>query len=137
MPRPSFSWNWGILSKLGSATIALATLHTADASTPPATPADGVKDPIGALRVPMGHVLLRREGDTVYISENGVPLEELVLTSPDGLRLRRLVEELDLANGPVSVPVNRVIIADGGSGIGAATRQARPKESETDEAPGK
>jgi hypothetical protein len=127
---PSFSTKWGTFSKLGTAVMGLAALFTADAraTTEPGGPAK-----VGAIpsSLGIGEVLVRRDGQRVFISENGSTFEELQLDdTDDGARVKSLLNELKVGADPVSISVGRVIVADGGSSINAPTQSGRSDQSD-------
>ena len=133
MPRASSSLTSAILAKLGTAMVGFIALFSAGAQADIADrkPPDGVKDDIRPTSRALAQVLVRKDGDKVYVSEDGIAYKELALRdTPDGARLKKLLNELDLGPKPMAVPVGRVIVADGGAGVHAPKDAERPKESQ-------
>lgn len=122
-----------VLLKLSAAMVGLAALFTAGAQADIADPrpADGVKDGMRPATRGLPEVLVRSDGDRVYISENGTAYDELALRdTPEGARLKRMLDDLNLGPEPIAVPVGRVIVADGGAGVHAPKEAERSEEAE-------
>jgi hypothetical protein len=132
MPRAILSFQSALATKLSTAMVGLAALFTAGAQADIADPrpAHGV-DGMGPTSRELAQVFIRKDGGKVYISENGTAYRELALRdTPDGVRLKKLLNELDLGSEPMAVPVGRMIVADGGAGVHAPKQAERPKEAE-------
>jgi hypothetical protein len=132
MPDAIPSFQSAVVAKLGMAMVGLAALFTAGAQADIAvpSPADGV-DGMGPASQELAQILIRQDGGKVYISENGTAYRELALRdTPDGVRLKKLLNELDLGPEPMAVPVGRMIVADGGAGVHAPKEAERPNDAE-------
>jgi hypothetical protein len=130
--RLSYKW---AMPKLGTAMMALAALFTAgaQAATGEGKAPGRLKESINSSTSTIGQVLIRRDGERAYVSENGLTFDELDLNDTDeGRRLTRLLDALNVGSEPVRVPVDRLIVADGGSAIGAVSHS--DKEHSGDEA---
>ena len=135
--RLSFNWT---LPKLGTAIMALAAVFTAgaQATTSKGKSPEGLKESVNSATSMIGQVLVRRDGERVYVSENGVTFDELDLNGTDeARRLRTLLDALNIGSDPVRVPVGRLIVADGGSAIGAAMQSDKAQGSDGQAAQGK
>jgi hypothetical protein len=81
-------------------------------------------------------VVVRSDGEKIYISERGGSFQELSLgETPEALRLRKLLDAAGATRGSVSVPVGSIIVANGGSQVGGPAPEAprtvkakRPKQ---------
>lgn len=61
------------------------------------------------------NVSIRMEGEKIFLSEDGGDFRELHLgRTSAALHLRKLLNEADGAEGPLSVPVGSFIVANGG-----------------------
>ena len=132
MPEAIPSFQSAVVARLSTAMMGLAALFTAGAQADIAKPrpADGV-DGMGPTSRELAEVLVRQDGGKLYISEDGTAYRELALRdTPDGVRLKKLLNELDLGPEPMAVPVGRMIVADGGAGVHAPKQAERPKEAE-------
>ena len=84
--------------------------------------ATSLREP-GVRRPNMGQVVIRTDGENICFSDDGATFEAIDETT-DGVRLRELLKRLNIGSEAVVVPVNRVIVADGGAGA------HRPKQAE-------
>jgi len=131
--RASSSFTSAVLSKLSTAMVGLAALFTAGAQADIADPrpVDGIQDGTGPTSRELSQVLIRKDRGKLYISENGTAYRELALAdTPDGTRLKKLLDDLNLGPEPMAVPVGRMVVADGGAGVHAPKRADRPEENE-------
>jgi hypothetical protein len=123
MPRSS-SKAWFPIARLGTLVMGVGALFGvhARAATPEVTaPAQD-------------EVVVRSEGDKIYVSERGGSFQELRLgKTPAALHLRKLLDAAGAGRGSVSVPVGSIIVANGGSQVGgptpAASRAAKAKRT--------
>lgn len=84
-----------------------------------------------AAQPPASEVVLRTEGDRIYISERGDAFRELLLgDTPETAVLRRLLQQAGAER--VTVPVGSIVVANGGGNASGM----KPKAS-TDEPPAK
>lgn len=133
MPQASSSFLSAVLTKLSTALVGFAALFTAGAHADivDQKPVEGVKDGTRRASRELAQVLVRKDGDQVYFSEDGTAYRELALRdTPDGARLKKLLNEMDLGPEAISVPVGRMIVADGGAGVHAPRKADRPKKNE-------
>lgn len=72
-------------------------------------------------------VSIRIEGETIYISKDGAPFEELPLgDTAEAAYLKKLLRDEGAGARPVSVPVGSMIVASGGgSGKGEKPKSSR------------
>ena len=134
MPRRSFRPRWASLAKLGTAVMGFSALFATEtrANNSGTNPANPVGARPHAAPADIGRLLVRSEGGTLYLSEDGTRFEELVIDdSADGKRVKRLLEELEIGRDPVSVPVSRVIVADGGASPNLSKRNTKQSNDDT------
>lgn len=80
----------------------------------------------GSALAASSQVLLRSEGETVLIAQDGTGFRELRLgDTPEAAHLRQLLRETVSGAGTVAVPVDPFIVANGGGGGDGA----KPKPS--------
>jgi hypothetical protein len=101
-------------------------LFAGAAQAAPALPAQGQSSP-------QGTVFLKSDKGQVLLSERGGAFAPLFLgNSPEAAELAKLLRQLSPDGSAVAVPVNRLIVADGGMSVPAARstkaqRQPRSK----------
>jgi len=140
MPQASSDFLSSVQTKLSAALVGFAALFTAGAHADIADHkrAEAVKDGTRPASRELARVLLRKDGERVYFSEDGTAYRELALhDTPDGASLKKLLNEMDLGPEAISVPVGRMIVADGGAGVHAPRQADRPKKNEQRSAEGK
>jgi hypothetical protein len=122
--------NWGALA-LGVGGL-FAVGATADAS--PLQPLGAGTGSHRQLDPSSQAVLMRLEGEAIYISERGGAFEELSLRDAgQAAYLRELLRDAGAAERAVSVPIGSMIVANGG----AAQDATKPKAPDAGTASGK
>jgi hypothetical protein len=125
------------LPKLGALALGFGGLFAADA---PAERSEfqPIGTTIGASRRPdlaLDAVLIRLNGERIYISQRGGTFEELSLGNTEQAKyLRHLLRDAGAAEHPVSVPVGWMVVANGGGagdGKKPAADETKPKAPET------
>jgi hypothetical protein len=127
MRRASFSFLFTSIGRLTAAFMSFAALSAtqAQASASDPTPSENVRR---ALTI--GEVLVRSDGKSLYLSEDGLAFEELALDGTvEALRLKELSARLNLGPQAVSIPLNRLIVADGGAGVHVSKRTESSHDS--------
>lgn len=121
------------LPKLGALALGFGGLFAADA---PAERSEfqPIGTSIGASRRPdvaLDAVLIRLNGERIYISQRGDTFEELSLGNTEqAAYLRHLLKDAGAAEHPVSVPVGWMVVANGGGagdGKKPAADETKPK----------
>ena len=137
MSRPNLRKNLRRLPKLGALALGFGGLFVAEA------PAENSKfQPIGTSPGPsrqrdlaLDAVVMRLNGETIYISQRGGAFEELVLgNTQQATYLRQLLRDAGAAERPVSVPIGSIVVANGGGagdGKKPAADETKPKEPDT------
>lgn len=77
-----------------------------------------------------GQVLLRLEGEKIFISQDGSKFNELSLAdAPATNYLKELLRDASTAGGEITVPLGPIIVANGGSGTnGDKSKEAKKKK---------
>jgi hypothetical protein len=90
----------------------------------------GATGPSNLLGRNSDQVLLRIEGEKIYISQDGSKFNELPLAdAPETTYFKALLRDADTAE--IAVPVGPIIVANGGSGAnGAKSKEAKKKKME-------
>ena len=125
---PSPKWRW--LRKWGALMLGVgAIVPTGDGRA--RSPEFALPEPISANQLHSGRfddVLMRIEGDKIYVSQRGGVFEELSMgDTPYAAHLRSLFRDAAIVDGIVSVPVGSTVVANGGGYIDGV----RPKQPET------
>jgi hypothetical protein len=78
----------------------------------------------------LGEVVVRTEGDRIFVSQGGSIFEELSLRdTPEAAYLRKLLGEAGAAAGAVTLPAGSFVVANGGSGVsGTKPSPKKPKK---------
>lgn len=133
MSRPDLKKNLRRLPKLGALALGFGGLIAAEA------PAENSKfQPIGTSPGPsrqrdltLDAVVMRLNGETIYISQRGGALEELALgDTQQATYLRQLLRDAGAAEHPVTVPIGSIVVANGGGagdGKKPATEEIKPE----------
>ena len=97
----------------------------------------GATGPSDRLGLESDAVLIRMEGEKIYISQSGSSFKELSLVDdPATIYFKELLRDATTTNGQVAVPVGPIIVASGGSGgHGARSKEADKKKTEQKEMP--
>ena len=137
MSRPNLRKSLRRLPKLGALALGFGGLFAAEA------PADKSEFlPIGTSAGPsrqrnlaLDAVVMRLNGERIYISQRGSAFEELSLRdTQQATHLRQLLREAGAAEHPVSVPIGSMVVANGGGagdGKKPAADETKPKEPDT------
>jgi hypothetical protein len=82
-------------------------------------------------------VLIRLEGEKIYISQDGSTFRELSLVdAPETIYFKELLRDATSAAREIAVPLGPIIVANGGSGpAGAKSKEAKKKKLEQKETP--
>jgi hypothetical protein len=129
MSRAIFSWKSLSFSKLGSTIMGFVALFSTQAqSSTSDTSLGNLTAAHGATSTMLGHVEIRTDEHHIYFSEDGRASDVILIdSSPEGSRIKGLLDEFSNGTEPVRVPVNRTIVADGGAGKHFPSRADRPK----------
>jgi hypothetical protein len=78
-------------------------------------------------------VVIRTEGERIYVSQGGRAFEELSLRdTPEAAHLRKLLGDAGAAAGPVTLPAGSFVVANGGSGVsGTKPSGKKPKKKKS------
>ena len=124
---------WFRLPRWGALALGFSALFGGDAGA-----ATSDVSPLGSAPPQKEHgaaldeVVVRTQGDKVYVSERGGSFQELALgNTPEALYLRKLLDEAGASTGPISVPVGSIIVANGGSGVSGPTPAAASTPSKS------
>jgi len=101
--------------------------------------------PLGAMGPsnPLGRnsdkVLVRLEGEKIYISQDGSTFTELSLAdAPETAYFKELLRDATSADREIAVPLGPIIVANGGGNAnGAKAKEAKKKKMEQKETPTK
>jgi hypothetical protein len=101
-------------------------------------PVEGV-GPSDRLDPTFDEVLIRFEGEKIYLSEGGSLFKELSLVdAPVVTYFRALVKDAATVDGEIAVPVGPIIVANGGPSVnGAKPKGTNKKKMEHKETPTK
>jgi hypothetical protein len=99
--------------------------------------------PVGAMGPsnPLGRncdkVLVRLEGEKIYISQDGSTFRELSLAdAPETTYFKELLRDATSADREIAVPLGPIIVANGGGGAnGAKAKEAKKKKMEQKDMP--
>lgn len=125
------------LPKLGALALGFGGLFAASAPAERSeVPSIGPDVRSSQQREPARHaVVMRLEGEKIYISQSGSAFEELLLgDTQQAAYLRELLRNAGAAEGPVSVPTGSMIVANGGGaadGKKPVADETKPKEPDT------
>jgi len=126
---PNFRGIWSWLAKWGAVALGFGALFAGDArgnnsvSLSPSSDR-GSSKPLGSN---VDEVVIRTDGDKVYLSQGASGFEELLLgDTPDATFLRRLLRDAGATQGPLSIPVGSTIVANGGG----RSDGARPEQQQ-------
>jgi hypothetical protein len=137
MSLPNLRKSLRRLPKLGALALGFGGLFAADA------PAERSEfQPIGTSAGPSGQrdqaldaVVMRLNGERIYLSQRGGAFEELSLgDTQQATYLRQLLRDAGAAEHPVSVPIGSMVVANGGGagdGKKPVADETKPKEPET------
>jgi hypothetical protein len=137
MSLPNLRKNLRRLPKLGALALGFGGLLAADA---PAEKSEFQSLGTGArsnqqLDLARHAVVMRLHGERIFISQHGGPFEELSLgDTQQAAYLRELLRDAGAAEGPVSVPVGSMVVANGGGaadGKKPVADETKPKEPDT------
>jgi hypothetical protein len=136
MPREKQKGIWSQLPALGALVLGCGALlglwHEARADQSGVQPAPDQQSskPIAA---PSSDVAVRLDGETISISQDGGPFEELRLEdTPEAAYLRTLLRDAGAVGMSVPVPIGAMIVASGGgSGKGEKPSQQTSKTTGT------
>lgn len=96
----------------------------------------GAMDPSNLLDLNSDEVLIRVDGEKIYISQGGSFFKELSLVdAPMAIYFKKLLGDAATMDGEISVPVGPIIVANGGSGANGAKSKANKKRMEQKERP--
>jgi hypothetical protein len=137
MSLPNLRKSLRRLSKLGALALGFGGLFAADA------PAEKLEfqslgtnvRPSRQLDLGLDAVVMRLNGERIYISQRGGAFEELSLgDTQQAAYLRQLLRDAGAADRPVSVPIGSMVVANGGGagdGKKPAADETKPKEPDT------
>jgi hypothetical protein len=96
-----------------------------------------IQPPSSRLGSNLDEVLIRTEGEKIYISQGGGAFEELSLgNAPEAAYFRELLRDASTVDGQIAVPIGPIIVANGGSNNdGAKPKQPSKKKTGTKQAP--
>ena len=115
---------WSKLSALGAVVLGTSLAQVGHADQAQAEPI-AMPETTQTTAVGQHEVVLRLEGDCIYISQNGGVFKELRLgDTPEANHLRKLLRETGALQRPVSIPVGATIVASGG----ASGKGEKPKD---------
>lgn len=99
----------------------------------------GATAPSNLLGPNSDNVLIRLEGEKIYISHDGSTFRELPLADgPEANYFRQLLRDATSADREVAVPLGHIIVANGGMGAnGAKAKEAKKKKMEQKDTPKK
>jgi hypothetical protein len=130
MSREKLKSIWSQFPALGALLVGFGASFGQHAQADQATikPSPESQSPI-QLDTRADEVTLRLDGDTIYISQHGSPLEKLRLgDTPEAAYLGKLLRDAGAVGQSVSVPIGSMIVASGGgSGNGQKPKQEPPK----------
>jgi hypothetical protein len=96
----------------------------------------GAVGPSNLLGLNSDEVLIRVEGDRIYISQDGSKFKELSLTDGPGADyFKELLRDANAAEGEFAVRVGPIIVANGGSGANGAKPEKAKKKMKKKEIP--
>jgi hypothetical protein len=97
----------------------------------------GAMGPSNLLGLNSDEVLIRVDGEKIYISQGGSLFKELSLDdAPMATYFKELLRDAATTNGEIAVPVGPIIVANGGSAAnGAKSKKANKKKLEQKETP--
>ena len=111
-----------------------ALTSSAQADVPKPRPSGLMPDLFGKQLSRSDEVVLRLDGEKIYLSQGGSAFEELRLgDTPEALHLRKLLRDAGGSGQSVSVPIGSTIVASGGggaSGWGWKPKEKTPPSSE-------
>lgn len=111
-----------------------ALMSSAQADQPKPRPPGLIPDLLGQPLSRSDEVVLRLDGENIYLSQDGSAFEELRLgDTPEALHLRKLLRDVGGSGLSVSVPIGSTIVASGGggtSGWGWKPKDKTPPSSE-------
>jgi hypothetical protein len=94
----------------------------------------GAVGPSNSLGLNSDQVLIRLEGEKIYISQDGSTFRELSLVdAPETTYFKALLRDANTAE--IAVPVGPIIVANGGSGANGAKSKDAKKKKEQKETP--
>lgn len=108
-------WSW--LPKWGAIALGFGTLFAGDARANNSAHLSarldtGSSKPLGSN---VDEVVIRTDGDKLYLSHRASGFEELLLAdTPDAAFLKKLLQEAGVAQRPLAIPVGSIIVANGG-----------------------
>jgi hypothetical protein len=97
----------------------------------------GAMGPTNRFGLNADEVLIRIEGEQIYISQDGSLFKELSLVSaPASTYFKDLLRDATTTGGQITVPIGPMIVASGGSGTnGAKSKEADKKKMEQKDTP--
>lgn len=128
MSRAKLRNIWSHLPAWGALLLGFGTLiGGARAERPALGPSGTTPEPSRRLASSANEVVVRIEGEKVYISQDSRRFEELRLgDTPEAAHLRKLLRDEGADRRSVSVPVGSMIVASGGgSGKGEKPKHSR------------
>jgi hypothetical protein len=137
MSRPNLRKSLRRLPKLGTLALGFGGLLAADA---PAEKSEfrTIGTSAGPSRqhdLALDAVVMRLNGERIYISQRGRAFQELSLgDTQQATYLRQLLRDAGAAEHPVSVPIGSMVVANGGGagdGKKPAADETKPKEPDT------
>ncbi|WP_024508950.1 hypothetical protein [Bradyrhizobium sp. ARR65] len=128
MPRAKLKNVWSHLPAWGALLLGFGTLiGDARADRPALGPSGTTPEPSSRSASRADEVLVRIDGEKIYISQDGDRFEELRLgDNPEAAYLKTLLRHEGADGRSVSVPVGSMIVASGGgSGKGEKPKHSR------------
>jgi hypothetical protein len=103
----------------------------------PQTQPIGTVGPANVLGLKSDEVLVRMDGERIYVSQDGSKFKELSLADAPGTAyLKELLRDANAADGQITVRLGPTIVANGGaSHSGAKSKKAKKKDIEKKETP--
>jgi hypothetical protein len=97
----------------------------------------GAMGPSNSLGLNSDKVLVRLEGEKIFISQDGSTFRELSLAdAPETAYFKELLRDATSADREIAVPLGPIIVANGGGGAnGAKSKEADKKKTQQKETP--
>jgi hypothetical protein len=136
MSHASLKRIWSQLPAWGAFILGFGALVGGDARAdqPKPRPPELIPDLSGRSLSRSEEVVLRLDGENIYLSQGGSAFEELRLgDTPEAVHLRKLLRDAGGMGQSVSVPIGSTIVASGGggaSGWGWKSKEKKPPDSD-------
>lgn len=134
MSRASLKKVWSRIPAWGALMLGFGLLIGGNARADRPKPPELTPDLSGQSPSRSDEVVLRLDGEKIFLSEGGGVFEELRLgNTPEAEHLRKLLQDAGIVGQSVSVPIGSTIVAGGGGsayGWSSRSKQKTPPGSE-------